>query len=127
MKALVFLFTVLPGSSAGLHAREKAPEVSSPDKAVTVRFVLKDGRAPTYAIQRNGQTLLADSSLGFVLKDQLALTQNFKIATSYQDGKDANATTNPLPVDITTQPVDAGMVLTLAKGGDTAIRFAEVK
>lgn len=115
MKAYVFLFTVLPGGSAGLHAREKAPEVSSPDQAVTVRFVLKDGRVPMYAIQRYGQTLLADSRLGFVLKDQ--------------DGKDAEGTTNPLPVDITTQPVDAGTILklTLAMGGGTAIRLAEVE
>ena len=51
------------------------------------------------------------------------------IAEIYQDGKDADVTTNPLPIDITTQPVDAGTVLklTLAKGGGTAIRFAEVK
>jgi alpha-glucosidase len=50
-------------------------------------------------------------------------------AEIYQDGKDADVTTNPLPIAITTQVVDAGTILKLplAKGGGAAIRFSEVK
>jgi alpha-glucosidase len=50
-------------------------------------------------------------------------------AEIYQDGKDANVETNPLPIDITTIDVSSGSVLTikLAPGGGTAVRFSEMK
>lgn len=50
-------------------------------------------------------------------------------AEIYQDGKDANVETNPLPVAITSQSVDSNSTITLklAAGGGTAIRFYEVK
>ncbi len=50
-------------------------------------------------------------------------------AEIYQDGKDASADINPLPVDITSQLVDSNTTFTLklAAGGGTAIRFYEVK
>lgn len=136
MKALAVLFTFLVIVPAKLSGKEKPLEVSSPDKLISVRFTLKNGGIPFYTIQRNGQTLIGDSRLGFVLKDQ-PLTKDFKVVESskkyiaeiYQDGKDADVTSNPLPIDITTHAVDAGTVLKLntGKGGGTAIRFAEVK
>lgn len=48
-------------------------------------------------------------------------------ATIYQDGEGADAVSNPLPIDIHSQPVDASTLikLKLANGGGTAIRFAE--
>jgi alpha-glucosidase len=48
-------------------------------------------------------------------------------ATIYQDGKDADMTTNPLPIDIFQKDVEATstLILTLAPGGGTAIRFQE--
>jgi alpha-glucosidase len=49
-------------------------------------------------------------------------------AEIYQDGKDADVTTNPLPIEIKTVDVNASTTLTLklAAGGGTAIRFYEV-
>jgi alpha-glucosidase len=48
-------------------------------------------------------------------------------AEIYSDGKDADVTTNPLPVSITSAEVDSSSTLTLnlAPGGGTAIRFYE--
>ena len=50
-------------------------------------------------------------------------------AEIYQDGKDADVVTNPLPIEIKTLDVNASTTLTLklAPGGGTAIRFYEVK
>lgn len=50
-------------------------------------------------------------------------------ADIYQDGEGAHVDTNPLPIEIKTQVVDAGstLTLTLAPGGGTAVRFYEVK
>ena len=50
-------------------------------------------------------------------------------AEIYQDGKEANVDTNPLPVEIKTIDVDATTTLTLqlAAGGGVAIRFYEVQ
>lgn len=50
-------------------------------------------------------------------------------AEIYQDGKDADVETNPLPVDITSREVDSksSLTLSLASGGGTAIRFSEIK
>lgn len=49
-------------------------------------------------------------------------------AEIYQDGKDADVNTNPLPVEITSMQVDSAtsMTLNLAAGGGTAIRFYEI-
>jgi alpha-glucosidase len=49
-------------------------------------------------------------------------------AEIYQDGKDANVDTNPLPVEITSTQVDSttSLTLNLAAGGGTAIRFYEI-
>jgi alpha-glucosidase len=49
-------------------------------------------------------------------------------AEIYQDGKDAHVETNPLPIEIKSQDVDASTVLKvkLAPGGGTAVRFYEV-
>jgi alpha-glucosidase len=49
------------------------------------------------------------------------------VATIYQDGKDADMETNPLPIDILQKDVDATttLVLPLAPGGGAAVRFQE--
>ena len=49
-------------------------------------------------------------------------------AEIYQDGKGADVTTNPLPVDITNKTVSASdkLTLVLAPGGGTAIRFHRI-
>lgn len=60
--------------------------------------------------------------------DFLSRGKKYK-AEVYQDGENADVTTNPLPVAINTIDVDNATVLTLklATGGGTAIRFYEVK
>ena len=77
MKALAVLFTILVTIPVALSAREKPLEVSSPDKSTRVQFTLINDGIPFYTIQRNGQTLISNSKLGFVLKDQPALTKDF--------------------------------------------------
>jgi alpha-glucosidase len=49
------------------------------------------------------------------------------IAEIYADGDDADVKTNPLPVSISSKPVDTSTVLTirLAPGGGTAVRLYE--
>lgn len=56
--------------------------------------------------------------------DFLAPGKNYR-AEIYQDGKDANVDTNPLPIDITSMDVNSTSTveLKLAPGGGTAIRF----
>ena len=51
------------------------------------------------------------------------------IAEIYQDGKDADVITNPLPIEIKKEEVNAKTVLKirLATGGGAAIRLYEVK
>jgi alpha-glucosidase len=50
-------------------------------------------------------------------------------ADIYEDEKDANVETNPLPIEIRTEDVTSGTMLKLklAAGGGTAIRFYEAK
>ena len=93
MKALAVLFTILFSIPAVLCGKDKSPlTVSSPDKSVTVRLTVKDGGITVYAIQRNGQTLIADSKLGFILKDKPALTRDFKVVDSRLSSFDATWT-----------------------------------
>jgi alpha-glucosidase len=89
MKALAILFTILVTLPVALCGKEKNPlAVSSPDKSVTVQFILKDNGVPVYTIQRNGQTLIADSKLGFILKDKPSLTKDFKVVDSKRSSFD---------------------------------------
>jgi alpha-glucosidase len=50
-------------------------------------------------------------------------------AEIYQDGKNADVVSNPLPVEITAKDVDSSITLQLklAPGGGTAIRFYEIR
>ena len=78
-----------------------------------------------------------DWYLGSITNDE-ARSQDVKLsfldpqkkykAEIYQDGKDADVVTNPLPIEIKTIDVNASTTLTLklATGGGTAIRFYEV-
>jgi alpha-glucosidase len=56
--------------------------------------------------------------------DFLTPGKNYRVEI-YQDGKDANVDTNPLPIDITAMDVNSTSTveLKLAPGGGTAIRF----
>jgi hypothetical protein len=75
MKAPAVLFTILFTISILVCGKNKSPlRGSSPDKSITVRLTVKEDGAAVYATQRDGQTLIADSKLGFIFKDQLALS-----------------------------------------------------
>ena len=56
-------------------------QVSSPDQTLQVVFTLEKGK-PSYRILRFGQELIGPSRLGFLLKNQQALSENFTIAST---------------------------------------------
>jgi alpha-glucosidase len=82
---LFFTFTLLLCAIAtSLTGQNKnRAEVSSPDRKIKITITLKDG-VPTYSVLRNGQPLIGESKLGFVLKDQPVLATDFKISSSKQ-------------------------------------------
>ncbi len=63
----------------GVAHGEPAATVDSPDEVLSVQFSLDGGR-PTYTIERFGETVIAASRLGFVLKDAGKLDRNFSLA-----------------------------------------------
>ncbi len=81
MKAFLILFAIclcLPAPGFGKD-KDQLLETKSPDGSVLVQVKLKGG-APVYTVQRNGQTIITDSKLGFILKNQPALAADFKVA-----------------------------------------------
>lgn len=89
-----------------------------------VTTVRKDRNSSAWYL---GSITNEDSRTFSVKLDFLTSGKKYK-AEIYQDGKDANVDTNPLPVEMTTQDVTNSTVLklTLAPGGGTAIRFSEI-
>ncbi|HEX6223742.1 MAG TPA: glycoside hydrolase family 97 protein [Chryseolinea sp.] len=83
------LTTLLFISSLVFSARskEKRVGIESPDGKVKVTFLLKDG-IPFYRVEYLGKSLLKDSRLGFILKDQPALEKGFQIASSAKSSVD---------------------------------------
>ncbi len=61
-----------------LTACESEKMVSSPDGSIKVIFKLVEGK-PYYTVSKNGHELITDSRLGFILKDQPSLADNFEI------------------------------------------------
>jgi alpha-glucosidase len=59
--------------------KDRPAEVTSPNRNLQVQVQVKDGIA-TYTVHRNKQVVVAPSRLGFVLKDQPALSGDFTIA-----------------------------------------------
>ena len=53
--------------------------VSSPDKNITVHFVLSDSNAPEYSIVYKDKLVVDKSTLGFEFKDAATLGNNFEI------------------------------------------------
>jgi alpha-glucosidase len=83
---IVFLFIFISGSCGGFK-RNQNIQVSSPNGAIEVTFQLKDG-VPYYAIQKQGQAIIKDSRMGFILKDVASLNENFKIVSTKQGSFD---------------------------------------
>jgi alpha-glucosidase len=61
--------------------------VSSPDGKVRITFQLNGG-VPVYNVQRAGQPVINESKLGFIFKDQPALSKDFKVSFSKQSSVD---------------------------------------
>src|SRR5688572_9275686 len=81
---LVFLTFVLFSSG---KEKDRMVEVNSPDRAIKVLVQIKGG-VPFYSIKRKNQPVILSSKLGFVFKDQPALLNDFKIASSRQTSFD---------------------------------------
>jgi len=64
--------------TANAQSKGKPVIVASPDKALSVQFMLKNG-VPYYAVTRNGKPIVNDSRLGFTLKDLPALDHDFAL------------------------------------------------
>lgn len=89
MKAFCISLSFFLCVSAIVSAKEKAKsaEVTSPNKSIKVLVQTKDG-VPFYSVKRNDEIILTDSKLGFVLKDQPALSKDFKIISAKQSSFD---------------------------------------
>jgi len=81
----LILITTLLAPAA--KAADKPAEVTSPDRTLQVRVILKNG-IPFYNVTRNGQPVINDSRLGFVLKDLPALDHDFTITSATPATKD---------------------------------------
>lgn len=77
-KTLFGIFLLFFISSQGFSS---PIEVFSPDNTLQVAFTLDKGK-PYYRILRFGKELITSSRLGFVLKNQKALSENFVIAST---------------------------------------------
>jgi alpha-glucosidase len=77
--APVLLFAVI----FSCQPSEEQTEITSPNGQLKVRFHLQKG-IPYYSVTYRGETFIADSRLGFELKDQPALTGDFKLVSVNQ-------------------------------------------
>ena len=51
-------------------------EISSPDKKIKLKFELINGK-PSYSVKKLKETIISNSSLGLILKDNIDLTKDF--------------------------------------------------
>jgi alpha-glucosidase len=79
LQCLVLIF--LWGGCAVAKKNDPPMHLLSPDGSLKVVFTLKEG-IPYYAVLRNNASLIADSRLGFELKDLAPLSRDFKLLTS---------------------------------------------
>lgn len=61
--------------------QKEAPKttVASPSGNIIIEFLLTDNGTPSYTVNHNNTVVIDTSSLGFELKDQVALTKGFEI------------------------------------------------
>src|SRR5690606_29708458 len=81
VKALVLLLCV--GLINACKDKQTIPKstISSPSGNVKVNFFLTANKAPAYQVLFHDQVVIDTSFLGFDLKDQLALKDNFEVVT----------------------------------------------
>jgi alpha-glucosidase len=88
MKAFYIFLSFFLCSSLVVSGKGKvSSEITSPNKSIKVQVQINNGM-PFYSVKRNGQVILADSKLGFILKDHPSLTKDFKITSSKQSSFD---------------------------------------
>lgn len=79
VKTLVLLLCAGLMSACGDKQTALNPEVSSPSGNVKVDFFLTANKAPAYQVLFHDQVVIDTSLLGFDLKDQSALKDNFEV------------------------------------------------
>ena len=68
--AVLLIFTAL-------IAQAETIEIFSPDRNIRVKFILQDGK-PYYSVTGYDHLIIQDSRLGFEIKGQSTLSDNFK-------------------------------------------------
>ncbi|WP_323815990.1 glycoside hydrolase family 97 protein [Cellvibrio sp. NN19] len=81
MKKIVMVFFASLISSVAA-AQTPAASISSPGQTLEVNFYLSDAGAPSYKVNYKGNELVADSRLGFALKNQADLASGFKMVSA---------------------------------------------
>ncbi|MNS22956.1 Retaining alpha-galactosidase precursor [compost metagenome] len=85
--ALLCLFLIACTTYASCQNKAQSLSVKSPDGNIQIAFILKDG-VPYYSVTKKNLTLIAESRLGFTIKDQPALDKDFKVVSSKNDSFD---------------------------------------
>ncbi len=67
-------------------------KAASPDGRITLTVSLDGEGRPSYAVQRDGQPLIADSRLGFMLTDAPKIERNLMLADTKRDRSDTTWT-----------------------------------
>ena len=60
-------------------AKAQTVKTASPNGKQVLTFSLDESGAPTYSLQYKNKTVVAPSTMGFLLKDANALQQNFRV------------------------------------------------
>lgn len=85
-KIMSLLAATLMLCETEIHA-QSAATVSSPDGSLTLHASLTQGGKPSYSLQRNGETIIQTSTLGFTLRDG-DLSRNFSVTGFERDSLD---------------------------------------
>lgn len=75
----LFALTLSPLTLSPLGAAPRVADLASPDGRIVLRVGLDAKGAPFYAVRRDGEILVAPSTLGYELRDQAPLRDGFRI------------------------------------------------
>ena len=81
MKKILMIFIASWVSSA-VAAQAPAASISSPSKTLGVNFYLSATGEPSYKVFYKGKDVVADSRLGFDLKNQADMANGFKVVST---------------------------------------------
>ena len=73
MKFITLFFAIILLSCSNNNYKT---EISSPDKKINLKFELINGK-PSYSIIKQNKSVISNSSLGLILKDDIDLSENF--------------------------------------------------